>query len=159
MFFASYINQPESLDIHFLGYLADKQDSERRWVRGITPAHGKLSTHRATEDQRRFSHDPQFPLTLIFNYSNYCYSEPWYYGISHDMVLVLMFWERDKVRFSQFPSGAGAGNPAWDFQWFIPEYKVGQHYQFVMRAMYLPYKSPEQIIDASAHHRAVLNLK
>ncbi|MHC4116233.1 MAG: hypothetical protein ACYSWO_01875 [Planctomycetota bacterium] len=156
LFFASYMNQPESLDIHFLGRPAEAKDSKPQWIRGITPAHGKLSTHRAGDDNRTFAHDDDFPLTLVFNYSDYRYDEPWYYGLSGGMALVLMFRPQDKVRLSQSPSGGGKGNPAWDFQWFVPEYEVGRRYRFVMRAMYLPFESPEQIVRATARHRAAL---
>jgi len=156
LFFASYINQPESLDIHFLGRPSDQSEAKPEWVRGVTPAHGELSTHLALDDTRNFAHDSDFPLTLVFNSSNYRYSEPWYYGVSHGMAFVLMFRPSERVRFSQSPSGGGTGNPAWDFQWFIPNYEVGQRYHFVMRAMYLPFKSREQIIEATAPHRAAL---
>ena len=156
LFFASYINQPESLDIHFIGCPSNDVDAKPQWVRGVTPAHGELSTHLALDDTRSFAHDSDFPLTLVFNESNYRYSEPWYYGISHGMAFVLMFRPSDHVRLSQSPSGGGRGNPAWDFQWFIPQYEVGKRYQFVMRAMYLPFESREQIIQATAPHRAAL---
>ncbi len=159
LFFASYINQPESLDIHFLGNAINQKNARPRWIRGVTPAHGKLSTHLAPDDNRNFAHDPEFPLTLVFNLSNYRYSEPWYYGVSHGMALVLMFRPSDNVRFSQSPSGGGKGNPAWDFQWFVPQYTVGQRYRFVMRAMYLPFESPEQLIQATASHRRALEHK
>ena len=59
------------------------------WIRGVTPAHGMLSTHLATDDDRTFARDPDFPLTLVFNRSQYRYAEPWYYGVSHGMALVL----------------------------------------------------------------------
>lgn len=156
LFFASYINKPESLDIHFLGRPADQVDGESWWIRGVTPEHGKFSTHPAINDNRHFAHDPNFPLTLVFNKSNYRYTKPWYYGINGDMAFVLMFRPSDNVRFSQSPSGGGNGNPAWDFQWFVPKYEVGKRYRFVMRAMYLPYESPQQIIKATARHRAAL---
>jgi len=159
LFFASYIDQPESLDIHFLGRPADQTDAEPRWIRGVTPAHGELSTHLAVDDNRSFDHDPDFPLTLVFNKSNYRYTEPWYYGVSRDMALVLMFRPEDRVRLSQSPSGGGKGNPAWDFQWFIPQYEVGKRYRFVMRAMYLAFKSRGQIIQATTTHRAALEQK
>ena len=159
LFFASYIDQPESLDIHFLGRPADENDTESQWIRGVTPAHGELSTHLAVDDNRNFAHDPDFPLTLVFNMSNYRYSEPWYYGVSHGMAFVFMFRPSDHVRFSQSPSGGGKGNPAWDFQWFIPQYRVGERYRFVMRAMYLPFESREQLIRATALHRAALKQK
>jgi len=159
LFFASYINQPESLDIHFPGHPANARDSKPRWIRGVTPAHGKLSTHRSVDDNRNFSHDAEFPLTLVFNFSDYRYSEPWYYGVGHGMALVLIFRPGDEVRLSQSPSGGGKGNPAWDFQWFVPEYDVGQRYRFVMRAMYLPFESPEQLIKATTRHRAALGAR
>lgn len=153
LFFASYIDQPESLDIHFLGRPAKGDNKKPQWLRGITPAHGELSTHLAIDDTRDFPHDADFPLTLVFNTSNYRYSEPWYYGVSRGMAFVPMFRPEDRVRLSQSPSGGGKGNPAWDFQWFIPQYEVGKRYRFVMRTMYLTFTSREQIIRATAANR------
>ena len=158
LFFASYIHQPESLDIHFLGHAANDTGSEAKWIRGVTPEHGVRPTHLAFDDHREFPHDTPFPLTLVFNLSEYRYREPWDYGVSHGMAYVQMFRPQDLVRLSQSPSGgtAGSGNPAWDFQWFIPQYEVGQRYRFVMRAMYLPFESAEQVTKATAAHRAAL---
>jgi hypothetical protein len=157
LFFASYIHQPESLDIHFQGRPANDTTSESRWIRGVTPDHGVRPTHLAVDDRRDFPHDAQFPLTLVFNLSDWRYTEPWYYGVSHDMAFVQMFRPHDGVRLSQSPSGAGEGNPAWDFQWFIPQYEIGQRYRFVMRAMYLPFESTAQVTQATAEHRAILH--
>ena len=155
LFWASYIHQPESLDIHFKGHEADGP-KETRWIQGVTPAHGTFSTHVASDDKRVFSHEADFPLTLVFNRSRYCYAEPWYFGVSHGMALVLMFRPKDAIRLSQSPSGGGRGNPAWDFQYFVPEYEVGQRYQFVMQAMYIPYESPEQIKRITQPNRQAL---
>lgn len=156
LFFASYIHQPESLDIHFLGHPANDVGAEARWIRGVTPEHGTRPTHLAFDDRREFPHDVDFPLSLVFNFSDHRYREPWYYGVSHGMALVQMFRPRDRVRLSQSPSGGGQGNPAWDFQWFIPDYEIGKRYQFVMRAMYLPFESAEQVTKSTAEHRAAL---
>jgi len=156
LFFASYIHQPESLDIHFLGHPADDTSGAPTWIRGVTPAHGTRPTHLSVDDNRSFPHDAEFPLTLVFNRSKHRYSEPWYYGLSGPMALVLIFRPQDRVRFSQSPSGGGKGNPAWDFQWFIPRYEVGKRYRFVMRAMYVPFESPEQLVEATAAHRSAL---
>ncbi|MBM4030074.1 MAG: hypothetical protein FJ280_32445 [Planctomycetes bacterium] len=156
LFFASYIHQPQSLDIHFLGHPANDVGAEARWIRGVTPRHGVHPTHLAFDDRREFPHDVDFPLSLVFNFSDHRYREPWYYGVSHGMALVQMFRPRDRVRLSQSPSGGGQGNPAWDFQWFIPDYEIGKCYQFVMRAMYLPFESAEQVTKSTAEHRAAL---
>lgn len=155
LFWASYIHLPESLDIHFRGHKVGKP-SEVRWIRGITPAHGQLSTHLASNDERKFTHDDNFPLTLVYNRSEFRYAEPWYYGVSHGMAFVLMFRPQDNIRLTQSPSGGGRGNPAWDFQYFIPNYQVGKRYQMVMRATYLPFESPEQIVRATASDRREL---
>ncbi|MFP6765787.1 MAG: hypothetical protein VB858_19305, partial [Planctomycetaceae bacterium] len=155
LFWASYIHSPESLDIHFQG--ADRTaPGSIGWMRGVTPAHGSLSTHVFAEDQRVLQHDSDFPLTLAFNNSKHVYSEPWYYGISHGMAFIQMFRPQDQIRLTQSPSGGGQGNPAWDFQWFVPEYKVGTLYRMVMRAQYVPFESPQQIQRVSRSHRNAL---
>ena len=156
LFWASYIHQPESLDIHFKGHSASESATATQWIRGVTPSHGVLPTHLGTNDHRKFRHAPDFPLTLVFNRSRHRYSEPWYFGVSHGMALVQMFRPQDQIRLSQSPSGGGKGNAAWDFQFLIPEYETNRRYQMVMRAMYTPFESHDQIERVSAQHRAAL---
>ncbi len=151
LFWASYIHQPESLDIHFKGI--ENGSNKTGWIRGITPAHGTYPTHVGTTDKRHFKHDDDFPLSLVFNRSKYQFTQPWYYGVSHQMALAFMFRPQDEIRITQSPSGGGNGNPAWDFQYFIPDYKVGQRYQMVMRAMYLPFESQSQVEKAVQPYR------
>jgi hypothetical protein len=129
LFWASYIDQPESLDIHF------RSGSE--WVRGVTPEHGVRATHRALGDERQFAYAPDFPLSLVFNFSDHRYSAPWYFGVCREMAFVQSFDASDRVRLTQSPSGGGRGNPAWDFQWFIENPKVGRRYQLVARTLYM----------------------
>lgn len=148
LFWASYIHQPESLDIHFKGPAG--------WIRGVTPAHGVDSTHPGLEDSRVFPHDQPFPLTLVHSLSRHRYAEPWYFGVSHGMAFVQMFRPADQVRLTQSPSGGGNGNPAWDFQFYASNYQPDRVYRFVMRAAYLPYQSPTQIERATRKHRAAL---
>lgn len=156
LFFASYINQPESLDIHFKG-VRENQAKDVNWIRGITPQHGELPTHLAIDDDRSFSSDADFPLSLVFNRSNHRYSEPWYYGISHGMAWLQVFRRSDGVRITQSPSGGGGGNPAWDFQYLIEDYNPGHLYQFVMRGVYCPVESPEAMSRIARKQMAILD--
>ncbi len=160
LFWASYIHQPESLDIHFKGWRRADADVRPRpaaaWVRGVTPAHGSLSTHPHAGDTRTFPHDEPFPLTLVYSLSGLVYEQPWYFGVSHGMAFVQMFRPGDRVRLTQSPSGGGRGNPAWDFQFYADSYEVDRLHQFVMRAAYVPYESPEQVERATRGHRAAL---
>jgi hypothetical protein len=123
----------------------------------VTPRAGTNSTHLAAADHRRFKHDRDFPLSLVFSRSEYRYAEPWYVGVSRGMAFVQIFRAMDQVRFSQAPWGGGKGNPAWDFQSFIPDYKVGQRYQMVMRAMYVPFTYLERLARATRRHRKALS--
>ncbi|MFP6671128.1 MAG: hypothetical protein VB857_06910 [Pirellulaceae bacterium] len=156
LFWASYIHQPESLDVHFQGRRASSKESS--WIQSATPSHGELATHLSLTDMRTFKHDPDFPLSLVFNRSNYRYSQPWYYGVSHQMAWVQMFRPQDQVRLTQSPSGGGKGNPAWDFQYLIPDYQVGKRYQLVMRGLYVPFESREQVERVTATHRQALGI-
>lgn len=157
LFWASYIHSPASKDIFFLGQRQGESRAKPGWVRGQTPQHGVLATHIGRYDKRVFEHDVDFPLTLAFQRSHYRYTEPWYYGVSRNMALVFMFRPKDHVRLTQSPSGGGKGNPAWDFQYFADQYEVGGRYQMVMRALYTPFESVQQIEEASAPHRQALH--
>lgn len=152
LFWASYIQQPESTAIHFLGREADSSGLPR-WIEATSPAHGTDSTHPPAGNLPQLKHDAEFPLTLVFNRSKYVYSEPWYYGISHGRAYVQMFRPRDRIWLAQSPSGGGNRNPAWDFQWFVPEPKVDEAYGFTMRAMLLATTNRDAIINATASHR------
>jgi hypothetical protein len=136
-FWASYIDRPESLDIHFLGR-TEGETGEARWIRGVTPRHGAQATHRSLDDNRVFAHVEPFPLELPFGFSRHRYAEPWYFGVCRDMAFAQSFRPRDEVRLTQSPSGGGNGCPAWDFQWAIPNCQVGRRYQLVMRVLYTP---------------------
>ena len=150
LFWASYIEQPESLDIHFPG--------QQSWIRGVTPKHGENAVHRAIKDTRLFKYDAALAerLTLLFGFSNHRYREPWYFGVSRGMALAFIFREQDMIRLTQSPSGGGQGNPAWDFQFYIDRPEVGRVYQMVMRTVYSPYESPEQMRDLVRPHLRAL---
>jgi len=153
LFWASYIRQPNDKAIHFVGKSAKRTDRKPAWLKAVTPKHGVESTHPPAGKMFEPKIDPAFPLALVNHRSNYVHSQPWYYGISHGMAMVSMFREKDRIWFVQSPSGGGKGNPAWDFQWFIPNYKVGEAYGFVMRVVYLPFENRKQIEQATKQRR------
>jgi hypothetical protein len=155
LFWASYIQRPESGGIYFLGH-PEQGPQTPRWILSVSPDHGVRAAHPAAEDDRVFPHDKSFPLTLVFNNSGLRYDEPWYFGVSHGLAYVQIFRTRDRVRLAQSPVGGGEGNPAWDFQAFIPDYEVDRRYTLVMRALYLPYESLEQVRRAVLPHRRAL---
>lgn len=163
LFWASYIQRPERGGIQFLGRpddgAAPRDGPDPRapqWVAASSPAHGVEATHVGRADGRAFPHDPDFPMTLVFSRSKWRFDEPWYFGVNRGMAFAQLFRARDGVRFAQSPSGGGAGNPAWDFQFFIPEYEVGRTYRFVARFAYVPETEPEAVRRAvSGHLRAL----
>lgn len=156
LFWASYIQRPEDKAIHFRGIVRGS-DSPASWIKAVTPMHGVDSTHPPAGYAHEIDVDEDFPLTLVNHPSEYAHTESWYYGVSHSMALVQMFRGRDQIWIAQSPSGGGNGNPAWDFQWFIPNYQVNQAYGFQMRAAYLPFESHEQVVAATQKHRDALN--
>ena len=156
LFWASYIQKPESTNIHFVGTSASAAEGAK-WIEAASPAHGVDSTHPPAGALPVLRHDQEFPLTLVFHRSPYLYVEPWYYGVSHGRAYVQMFRPRDRIWFAQSPSGGGTGNPAWDFQWFVAEPKVGEAYGFTMRAALLPTTDREAIRRATQHHRDELS--
>ncbi len=124
LFWASYIEQPEQGSIFFQGRTRGGQGPPR-WIEATSPAHGVESTHAPASAPTLPPFDADFSLTLVNHPSKYVYTEPWYFGVSHGMAYVLMFRPRDRIWLAQSPSGGGTGNPAWDFQWFIPDCQVG----------------------------------
>lgn len=140
LFWASYMDQPDSTDIHFHG-TADGGKTVA-WRTGRTPSHGVEAVHPAVGEKREWKHDADFPLTLVFNRSKLRYAEPWYVGTSRGMAVVPIFRPADGILFTQSPSGGGGKDrPAWDFQWYLDDYKVDRRYQMVMRLLYTPTKA------------------
>ncbi len=90
-----------------------------------------------------------FNVTLSNHFSDYKYSLPFYYGRFHNMVLAYLFdsSESEVIRFSQSPTGGGATNPAWDFQFIIPQPEQGKEYSFRARIVYKPFISREDILE------------
>jgi hypothetical protein len=162
LFWASYIHQPESLDIHFPGWPnIGSQIKEIKLpppiiIRGVTSGHGLKATHRSLQDRRQLKHDEDFPLSLVFGNSDHRYSHPWYYGVSNGMGFAQIFRRSDNIRITQSPSGGGQGNPAWDFQFIVENYQVDKRYQMIMRAVYQPIKPQAKFLEVVRSHYQVL---
>jgi hypothetical protein len=157
LFWASYIFEPADRAIHFVGRSVEQ--AQPHLIRAVTPAHGDQSTHPPSGPMLDLKLAPDFPLTLVSGRSKYTYDEPWYYGLTRGMAVVQMFRARDGIWFAQSPNGGSttSKNPAWDFQWFIANYKVGEAYGFVMRAAYVPFENHDQLEKQTRSHRDALN--
>ncbi|MEO1997167.1 MAG: hypothetical protein ABGZ17_18010 [Planctomycetaceae bacterium] len=157
LFWASYIQAPTDRAIHFWGHSA--ADQSPRWIRAVSPRHGVDSTHPPFDGKHHFEVAADFPLTLVNHPSGYRYRSPWYYGVSQGMALAFLFRSHDQIWFAQSPTGGGAKNPAWDFQWFIPDYQVDHAYGFVMRLVYTPFESQTQLSRRLEPHLEALNAR
>ena len=156
LFWASYINAPLDKSIYFL--------SGDRWAQFCTQRHNDESTVLPSDETERM---PEFtgdhPDMLYTNASPLRFYEPFYYGRFHDMAYILMFDGSSGVRFSHSPSGGGNSgearttNPAWDFQFIVPEYSVGETYGFRARVAYKPFAGREHVLDEVSKRRAELN--
>lgn len=155
LFWASYIHKPASGAIHFKGREPNGK-GKAEWIESTSSRHGVDATHLAEDDERVFEHEREFPLSLVFGFSKWRYREPWYYGVSGDVAFAQIFRAKDRIRLSQSPTGGGGSNPAWDFQFFIADYKVGQRYQMVMRAVLVEGKTREAVAKATQKHRQAL---
>ncbi|MDB4583161.1 hypothetical protein N9164_08415 [Draconibacterium sp.] len=145
IFWASYINGPQDKKIHFSGLV--EGNDEVKWIRASTPKHGVESTHIGVDDKFVLFAVPGFNVTLANHYSNYRFIEPFYYGRFDNMVFAYLFSESKDgiIRFSQSPTGGGQGNPAWDFQFIIPEFEIGKEYSFNSRLVYKVWEGAEDI--------------
>ncbi|MDH3245474.1 MAG: hypothetical protein OEM26_12720 [Saprospiraceae bacterium] len=145
MFWASYIDRPLDKGIYFIGYEGSGNDPQ--WIQAYSPKHGEVSTHRAVLEKDSFYFAPNFNATLASHFSKFHFEKPFYYGRFHDMVLVYFFDTDQVIRFSQSPTGGGPDNPAWDFQFLIPNFAINQVYSFRARIIYKPFISAEEIVS------------
>jgi hypothetical protein len=154
LFWASYIHEPEDKSINFLG--RDESGTELRWIAAFSKAHGDKSTHRHIKDRMNLAFPPDSQPLLVSDYSDYRYAEPFYYGRFRDMVFAYM-WDRFAgIRFAQSPTGGGAKNPAWDFQFIVPEPKAGERYGFRSRLVYKPFVSGDDVLGEYKKWKAAL---
>ncbi|MCI0541353.1 MAG: hypothetical protein L0Z50_39650 [Verrucomicrobiales bacterium] len=152
LFWASYINAPENKSVYF--------KDPKGWVQLCTQEHNNQSTVRHVDDKRELAFIPVREQTLYKNFSPLRFAEPFFYGyFGAAHVFVLMFDRAEGIRFSHSPSSGGAPsfpNPAWDFQFIIPQYEVLQNYGFRARAVYRERCSREEIEREYRTWRATL---
>jgi len=150
VFFASYIQAPQSMAIHFIGRSRPgRGDSVPRWIEHLPPSHGVAANHRPAGSTWDPSFDDGFKVTLASGFSDLEYVYPFYYGRSGENVFIQMFEKSTpdgEMRFAQSPTGGGEGNPAWDFIYYRRNYSVGREFSFRVRTVYRPLTSVEEIV-------------
>ena len=150
VFFASYIHAPEDMAIHFIGRSrSGKGKATPRWISHLPKTHGDQACHRPAGSDWDPPIDSGFNISLVQGVSEYEYLYPFYYGISHGKVFIMMFkdiGDGGELRFAQSPSGGGNGNPAWDFVFFARSYEIGKDIGFTAAAVYKDFNGREDVI-------------
>lgn len=143
LFWASYIQAPEDKKIYFLS--TDSLSKGESWINTYSETHGVNSTHRGWKDDHQLFFAGNFNASLASHFSRFRFVQPFYFGLCRKMVFAQLFDSKEIIRFSQSPTGGGPANPAWDFQYIIPEPKAGKRYSFKARLIYKPFVSAEDI--------------
>lgn len=148
LFWASYINAPLDKSIYFR--------NQGIWQQLCTQRHNDESTVRHLRDSVQLKRSKDQPEALFWNYSPLRFDEPFFYGNFHKHVFIIMFDRTAGIRFTHSPSGGGlnrkeqTSNPAWDFQFIIPNYDVMKEYSFRARVVYRERCSREEILKEFA---------
>jgi hypothetical protein len=134
LFWASYINAPEDKSLYLRG--------KNLWLQHCSPAHNSVSTVVGDRDKFELTFVKDHRDCLYKSLSPLKYELPLFYGLFRKHIFVVMFDRSDGVRISHSPSGGGINteaqstNPAWDFQYIVPEYEVNMEYRLRARAIY-----------------------
>jgi len=153
LLWASYINGPENKSIYFLGFPLSGWRDAPMWLQFCTQYHGRDSTVCYVEDDRKLElTSEEHPEFLFPSISPLRYAQPFYYGHFRDHVYMIMFDKPENIRFAHSPSGGGHSprmndtNPAWDFQFIIPSYKLHSEYGFSARVVYKKFTDRKDLI-------------
>ncbi len=144
-FWASYIHNPPDRRIYFRGSTRDSKAVS--WIAAFSEQHGYKSTHMALDDHHDFYFAPDFGIVLANHFSDYRYELPFFYGRFHNMALAFFFDSSEVIRLTQSPTGGGNTNPAWDFQYLIPDPVIGREYSFKARMVYKPFAGHQDILE------------
>lgn len=144
LFWANYIHNPEDKKIYFKG-VAENGNKGSSWIPAYSEEHGVKSTHRGTQDNNDFFFAGNFNARLANHYSEFRFTDPFYFGRFGKMVLAYFFDAKEIIRFSQSPTGGGEANPSWNFQYIIPSFETEKRYSFKVRMVYKPFIREEDI--------------
>ena len=150
LFWASYINAPRDKSTYFWGGL---EGEDPTWEQLVTQRHNDASTVRHKDDDFQLQWEDGSRYTLYKNFSPLRYHLPFFYSNFEDLTWAVMFDRHEGIRLTNSPSGGGVNperqtsNPAWDFQFIIPDYEVATDYTFRARALLQPRISRKQIMQ------------
>jgi len=148
-FWASYINGPADKSFYFPG---GWQDGQSIWMQLCTQAHDDESTVLSHIDDFRLTWQEGTHDALFKYFSRMRYAKPFYYGNFENLVYILMFKPGTGIRFTHSPSGGGFNktfnttNPAWDWQFIVPNYEVMKEYRYQARVVLRPRCSRTEIL-------------
>lgn len=149
LFFASYISGPEQKGINFIGHTRSEPD-KKQWIYHLPEQHGKDANHRPADSNWDPEFDEGFPVSLALGISDLEYLYPFYYGITGDHVLIMMFEQLDddaEMRFAQSPTGGGPDNPAWDFLYYNKAPEKGEKFSFRLAMVVKKFEGKEDVIE------------
>ena len=135
-FWASYVNGPIDKSMYFKGGWKKGDDL---WMQLCTQKHDDESTVSHFDDNLKLEFLEGSRNALFKNHSPMRFSKTFYYGHFEDLTYIIMFNRSKEIRFTHSPSGGGynqkrtTSNPAWDFQFLVPEYEVLQQYGYRAR--------------------------
>jgi hypothetical protein len=151
-FWASYINAPDDKRVYFLG--TEPGNEKPHWISAFSEKHGFKSTHLPVGEKQDLFFAEDFNARLASHFSDYHFSQPFFYGRFRNMVLMFMFDRSEGIRFSQSPTGGGEKNPAWDFQFIVRNFEVGKPCSFRARLAYKRLFDREDVVGEFEKHMA-----
>jgi hypothetical protein len=149
LFWASYINAPDDKSIYFLGGMEGETSA---WTQLCTQRHNDESTVRHRDDKLTLEFANPAKPALFKSLSPSRFDLPFFYGLFDDLTWIVMFDRTAGIRITHSPSGGGGApdrrttNPAWDFQYLIPDYEVARTYELRVRTVLRPRCSRDEVL-------------
>lgn len=159
-FWASYMNAPIDKSLYFIGGL---ENQNQLWSQFCTQQHDLHSTLRGRDDDFEMQFAAGARDALYKNFSPMRFDKPLFYGYFDDLVFIAMFDSDDgRIRITHSPSGGGVNtalataNPAWDFQFLVPSYKINEVYRMRSRCVIRERCSRAEILGEYTRWKASL---